>query len=107
MKSNFGGEWTAEEKKALEESFEAGKTIEELVEAHGRTANAIVSQLMAQKRLVLVGREYHRLGPCYASFESLREIQDRIKPAIEAHRLQKIELDKRQMRAAIESSANK
>ena len=51
LPSNAGVPWSDEETAMLVESFDAGKTIEELAVVHGRTPGAIRSRLLRLGRL--------------------------------------------------------
>jgi len=61
LPANAGGPWSDEETAMLAESFDAGKTIEELASVHGRTPGAIRSRLLRLGRLRI--EEPNRTAP--------------------------------------------
>lgn len=63
MTDNRGSLWLNEEVEQLRTEINAGLTLSEIVENHGRTAYAIIGRLQALGIIVPVGRNYHRVDP--------------------------------------------
>lgn len=53
--------WTLEEEELLAYRFEAGRTLEELSQLHGRTPAAIVTRLARMRRVINVGGQVYKL----------------------------------------------
>jgi transposase-like protein len=63
-RENMGKVWTREERQQLLELFDSGMPIDQLANAHGRTAGAVLAKLLEHRRLV-EGRDgfYYKVSP--------------------------------------------
>lgn len=72
---NAGAPWTPLERVNLAERRLAGYSLEQLIEAHGRSPNSLVSELCRQGLLVPIGRGYYAVDPIpFASFDHIRSL---------------------------------
>lgn len=63
MPDNRGKVWTSAEYAQLLDELACGDTLEKMINAHGRTAYAIVSKLEQLGHITLRGAGYHRIDP--------------------------------------------
>lgn len=90
MFDRHGENWTPEEMSRLVTAFDAGASLAELVEAHGRTGGALAGKLTELKRLIYVdrSRSYHRLDQApfitKAEIDGLREAEKGLKAGVDS-----------------------
>ena len=76
MTDNRGMLWTREENNQLVNEINGGMSLEEMVEAHGRTPYAIIGKLQALGLIVLRESGYHLVNPDpWALTSGIREAQ--------------------------------